>query len=184
MSLRVRQRNHDIFERQRTNLFTSQLAANKADRDRLAYNHRIDRSFAESQQKQRSVTTPVSRSYGLSTAGYSAVPYKEGNAIDDWIAERVIGPVFDPPDEFLDVCPYVFKLFGVCFTLGTFGIVYPLLCVLNGRVTLTKSDKIGFYVFVRMTAFFWGMFGVTKGIKKIVQLFEKYQKQRLSNTSI
>lgn len=91
-----------------------------------------------------------------------------GNALADW--------VFEVPNEYADAITIPCKFFGICMTAYT--ILFPtMFCVISGT-TWSKMDKGPVWMLVRLTAFFWSVYGVTKGTQKIVQLFEKYQKQR------
>ena len=180
MSLHTHKVNCDRQARFLQNLLDSQRAADKVTRNQQKCNKSMERRFAEIQsQNSKPYQVPLSRgsvapmNYSCGATGVH-LPY-------DGFIDRCLSYLESPKDVY-DVFAGVFGFFGMLQTFAAISMP-TMFCVASGT-TFRKMDKAPVWLLLRLTALFWGMFGVTLGTKKIVQLFKKHRRQHTKEMSV
>ncbi len=172
MSLRVHQSIQDYSERWRQSQLDDQRRVNRSLNDQQQLRELMVRKSNETHNTVIGKLTHQNHNYSsISSGGTYSVSLTAncdtGNPLTDWI--------FEVPQGSLDAIALPFKWFGVCMTAYT--ILFPtMFCVASGT-TWSKMDKGVIWMLLRLTAFFWSVYGVTRGTQKIVQLFEKHRQR-------
>lgn len=145
-----------------------------ARQDRRA---RTDALCAQIQREMRASNNRFQSNLGVRplNVSYGGTQHIGDNRFIEWL--------FEMPKSYCDALAMPFKWGGVTVMFGM-GFTYPFLCFLRGRVTLDKDDREILGGLLRITAFFWFMYGVIKGSQKIAQLFEKYQTSRSTSSTL